>query len=92
MEEKRFFKKVQKSQTAATVHQQQSTRKSTLESTLCVELSDEELCAVNGGVSFGGFGVGVGLGLGLGLDSNYNSGYGSNNGGLGVGVGVGLGR
>ena len=43
-----FFKKLQKNQPAANVDQQ-STIKSTPESTLCVELSDEELCAVNGG-------------------------------------------
>lgn len=44
-----FFKNLQKNQTAANVDQQ-STIQSTPESTLCVELSDEELCAVNGGI------------------------------------------
>ena len=44
-----FFKNLQKNQPAANVDQQ-STVKSTPESTLCVELSDEELCAVNGGI------------------------------------------
>jgi hypothetical protein len=43
-----FFNNIQKNQPAANVDQQ-STVKSTPESTLCVELSDEELCAVNGG-------------------------------------------
>ena len=43
-----FFNNLQKNQPAANVDQQ-STVKSTPESTLCVELSDEELCAVNGG-------------------------------------------
>ena len=43
-----LFKNLQKNKPAATVDQQ-STIKSTPESTLCVELSDEELCAVNGG-------------------------------------------
>jgi len=43
-----FFNNLQKNQPAANVDQQ-STIKSTPESTLCVELSDEELCAVNGG-------------------------------------------
>ena len=45
-----FFKKVQKNQPAANVDQK-STIKSAPESTVCVELSDEELCAVNGGLS-----------------------------------------
>ena len=44
-----FFNNLQKNQPAANVDQQ-STVKSTPESTLCVELSDEELCAVNGGI------------------------------------------
>jgi hypothetical protein len=44
-----FFKNLQKNQPAANVDQQ-STIQSTPESTLCVELSDEELCAVNGGI------------------------------------------
>jgi hypothetical protein len=48
-----FFNNIQKNQPAANVDQQ-STVKSTPESTLCVELSDEELCAVNGG-SVSGF-------------------------------------
>jgi hypothetical protein len=48
-----FFNNIQKNQPAANVDQQ-STVKSTPESTLCVELSDEELCAVNGG-SLSGF-------------------------------------
>ena len=39
-----FFNNLKKNQTAANVDQQ-----STPESTVCVELSDEELCAVNGG-------------------------------------------
>lgn len=43
-----FFNNIQKKQPAANVDQQ-STVESTPESTLCVELSDEELCAVNGG-------------------------------------------
>ena len=43
-----FFKNLKKNQPAANVDQQ-STIQSTPESTLCVELSDEELCAVNGG-------------------------------------------
>ena len=43
-----FFNNLQKNQPAANVDQQ-STIESTPESTLCVELSDEELCAVNGG-------------------------------------------
>jgi hypothetical protein len=43
-----FFNNIQKNQPAANVDQQ-STVESTPESTLCVELSDEELCAVNGG-------------------------------------------
>ena len=43
-----FFNNLQKNQPAANVDQQ-STVESTPESTLCVELSDEELCAVNGG-------------------------------------------
>jgi len=43
-----FFNNLQKNQPAANVDQQ-STIQSTPESTLCVELSDEELCAVNGG-------------------------------------------
>ena len=47
-----FFNNLQKNQTAANVDQQ-STIKSTPESTLCVELSDEELCAVNGGSGHG---------------------------------------
>ncbi len=46
-----FFKNLQKNQPAATVHQQQSTITSTKESTLCVELSDEELLAVAGGLN-----------------------------------------
>lgn len=46
-----FFNNLQKNQPAANVDQQ-STIKSTPESTLCVELSDEELCAVNGGESY----------------------------------------
>ena len=52
-----FFNNLQKNQPAANVDQQ-STVKSTPESTLCVELSDEELCAVNGG-SVSGFVSGV---------------------------------
>ena len=44
-----FFNNLQKNLPAANVDQQ-STVKSTPESTLCVELSDEELCAVNGGI------------------------------------------
>ena len=52
-----FFNNIQKNQPAANVDQQ-STVKSTPESTLCVELSDEELCAVNGG-SLSGFVSGV---------------------------------
>ena len=52
-----FFNNLQKNQPAANVDQQ-STVKSTPESTLCVELSDEELCAVNGG-SLSGFLSGV---------------------------------
>ena len=52
-----FFNNTQKNQPAANVDQQ-STVKSTPESTLCVELSDEELCAVNGG-SVSGFVSGV---------------------------------
>ena len=56
-----FFKNLQNNQTAANVDQQ-STIQSTPESTLCVELSDEELCAVNGGSiviggALGAFGV-----------------------------------
>ena len=56
-----FFNNLQKNQPAANVDQQ-STIQSTPESTLCVELSDEELCAVNGGSlliggAIGGFGV-----------------------------------
>ena len=43
-----FFNNLQKNQPAANFDQQ-STIQSTPESTLCVELSDEELCAVNGG-------------------------------------------
>jgi len=46
-----FFKNIQKNQPAATVHQQQSTITSIPESTLCVELSDEELSAVTGGLN-----------------------------------------
>jgi hypothetical protein len=52
-----FFNNLKKNQPAANVDQQ-STVKSTPESTLCVELSDEELCAVNGG-SLSGFLSGV---------------------------------
>jgi hypothetical protein len=48
IEQKKFFNTLKKNQPAANVDQQ-STIKSTPESTLCVELSDEELCAVNGG-------------------------------------------
>jgi len=47
-----FFNNLQKNQPAANVDQQ-SPVKSTPESTLCVELSDEELCAVNGGILTG---------------------------------------
>ena len=47
-----FFKNLQKNQPAAKVDQQ-STIKSTPESTACVELSDEELSAVNGGIRVG---------------------------------------
>jgi lactobin A/cerein 7B family class IIb bacteriocin len=47
-----FFNNIKKNQPAANVDQQ-STVKSTPESTLCVELSDEELCAVNGGILTG---------------------------------------
>jgi len=43
-----FFNNLQKNQPADNVDQQ-STVNTTPESTLCVELSDEELCAVNGG-------------------------------------------
>lgn len=43
-----FFNNLQKNQPAATVNQQ-----STPESTVCVELSDEELCEVNGGSGHG---------------------------------------
>ena len=65
-----FFNNLQKNQPAANVDQQ-STVKSTPESTLCVELSDEELCAVNGGslvavgslVIVGPLGTLVGTGL-----------------------------
>ena len=68
-----FFNNLKKNQPAANVDQQ-STIESTPESTLCVELSDEELCAVNGGllavhvgvgaaVSVGHVAVGVHLGL-----------------------------
>ena len=53
-----FFKNLQKNQPAANVDQQ-STIKSTPESTLCVELSDEELCAVNGGEQEVDFGLGT---------------------------------
>jgi hypothetical protein len=49
-----LFKNLQKNKPAATVDQQ-STIKSTPESTLCVELSDEELCAVNGAGGGGDF-------------------------------------
>ncbi len=52
-----FFNNIKKNQPAANV-EQQSTVKSTPESTLCVELSDEELSAVNGG-SLSGFVSGV---------------------------------
>jgi lactobin A/cerein 7B family class IIb bacteriocin len=44
-----FFNNLQKNQPAANVDQQ-TTIQSTPESTLCVELSDEELSAVNGGI------------------------------------------
>ncbi|MEG4959160.1 MULTISPECIES: hypothetical protein [unclassified Microcoleus] len=55
-----FFKKQQKSQPAANLRQQQSTITSTKESTLsCVELSDEELLAVAGGLINARLKVGV---------------------------------
>ena len=68
-----FFNNLQKNQHAANVDQQ-----ITPESTLCVELSDEELCAVNGGTTVIGAAVGaaahistpvgsVGVGLAVGI-------------------------